>query len=116
VLKIRHVVLNINHLFPFASLLVQLVRGLSCSPPRTGSVMVGLGRLGVWLGWLAGTAAGFSCSPGNLAVYRLELRTFWSEERFPKQYPQWRPPPQWSKTIGETIIISCSRLVFAAVQ
>jgi hypothetical protein len=67
--------------------------------------MVGLGRLGVWLGWLAGTAAGFPCSPGNLAVYRLELRTFWSEERFPKQYPQWRPPPQWSKTIGETIYI-----------
>jgi hypothetical protein len=78
--------------------------------------MVGLGRLGVWLGWLAGTAAGFPCSPGNLAVYRLELRTFWSEGRFPKQYPQWRPPPQWSKTIGETIIISCSRLVIAAVQ
>ena len=21
---------------------------------------------------------------------------------FPKQYPQWRPPPQWSRTIGLT--------------
>lgn len=63
--------------------------------------MLGFGAT-VWFGWLTALAgtAGFPCSPGNLAVYRLELRTFWSEERFPKQYPQWRPPAQWSKTIG----------------
>jgi hypothetical protein len=63
--------------------------------------MVGFGAL-VWFGWaLVAAVMGFPCSPGNLAVYRLELRTFWSEERFPKQYPQWRPSAQWSKTIGE---------------
>ena len=28
------------------------------------------------------------------------LETHWSEKMFPKQYPQWRPPAQWSKTIG----------------
>jgi len=41
-----------------------------------------------------------SCPPDMLAVYSLALRTEWSEDRFPKQYPQWRPPAQWSKTIG----------------
>ena len=51
---------------------------------------------------LVAGVAGFPCSPGNLAVYRLELRTFWSEDKFPKQYPQWRPSAQWSRTIGKT--------------
>jgi hypothetical protein len=35
-----------------------------------------------------------------LAVYRLSLVTNWSEAAFPRQYPQWRPPAQWSKTLG----------------
>ena len=43
-----------------------------------------------------------SCPRDILAVYKIRLETFWSEERFPKQYPQWRPPAQWSKTIGFT--------------
>ena len=42
-----------------------------------------------------------TCPQDRLAVYRLSLETWWSEEVFPKQYPQWRPPAQWSKTIGE---------------
>merc|ERR1711936_332796 len=41
-----------------------------------------------------------SCSPDKLAVYRMSLSTHWSEDSFPKHYPQWRPPAQWSKTIG----------------
>jgi len=41
-----------------------------------------------------------SCSPDTLAVYKLVLETHWNEKMFPKQYPQWRPPAQWSKTIG----------------
>merc|ERR1719384_1002168 len=41
-----------------------------------------------------------SCPPDMLAVYSLALRTEWAEDRFPKQYPQWRPSAQWSKTIG----------------
>jgi len=43
-----------------------------------------------------------SCPRDILAVYKIRLETFWSEERFPKQYPQWRPPAQWSKTVGFT--------------
>lgn len=41
-----------------------------------------------------------SCSSESLAVYRLSIRTFWDEDQFPKQYPEWRPPAQWSKSIG----------------
>ena len=54
------------------------------------------------LPWVAAT----SCPPGMLAVYRLSLATEWSEEKFPKQYPQWRPPAQWSKTVGQCSDIS----------
>ena len=42
-----------------------------------------------------------SCSSEWLAVYRLSIRTFWDEDQFPKQYPEWRPPAQWSKSIGK---------------
>merc|ERR1719268_540352 len=41
-----------------------------------------------------------SCPSDLLVVYRLELKTFWYEQTFPKQYPQWRPHAHWSKTIG----------------
>jgi len=41
-----------------------------------------------------------SCPSDLLVVYRLELKTFWDEQTFPKQYPQWRPHAHWSKTIG----------------
>merc|ERR1711892_1197844 len=48
------------------------------------------------------TACQPTCSAESLAVYKLVLETHWSEEMFPKQYPQWRPPAQWSKSIGYT--------------
>ena len=41
-----------------------------------------------------------TCPKGMLVVYRLSLRTQWEEKIFPKQFPQWRPAAQWSKTIG----------------
>jgi len=41
-----------------------------------------------------------SCPPGLLVVYRLSLSTNWDEKTFPKQFPQWRPNAQWSKTVG----------------
>ena len=50
-----------------------------------------------------------SCPRDMLAVYKIRLETFWSEERFPKQYPQWRPPAQWSKTVGKFFILVSSR-------
>ena len=44
-----------------------------------------------------------SCPRDILAVYKIRLETFWTEESFPKQYPQWRPPAQWSKTVGGSL-------------
>jgi len=42
-----------------------------------------------------------ACDPNKLTVYRVYLNTMWSREVFPKQYPEWRPPAQWSKMIGK---------------
>ena len=37
---------------------------------------------------------------GRLAQYRVVLKTFWSQQRFPKHYPEWAPSAEWSKMIG----------------
>lgn len=42
------------------------------------------------------------CSADKLIVYRMVLHTFWTSSRFPKHYPQWRPPAQWSTLIGRS--------------
>lgn len=47
-------------------------------------------------------AAESSCSEGSLARYRVTFNGEWSEQRFPNQYPQFRPHAQWSKMIGRT--------------
>lgn len=44
------------------------------------------------------------CSADKLIIYKLVLHTFWTSSRFPKHYPQWRPPAQWSKLIGRWFI------------
>lgn len=41
------------------------------------------------------------CQPDKLTVYKVVLHTFWSRETFPKHYPDWRPPAQWSKVFGK---------------
>ena len=41
------------------------------------------------------------CQPDKLTVYKVVLQTFWTRDQFPKHYPDWRPPAQWSKLIGE---------------
>ncbi|KAJ1525748.1 hypothetical protein ONE63_008956 [Megalurothrips usitatus] len=46
-------------------------------------------------------ADGNACQPDKLTVYKMVMHTFWSRDRFPKHYPDWRPPAQWSKVIGE---------------
>lgn len=43
-----------------------------------------------------------SCQPDKLTVYKMVMHTFWSRDRFPKHYPDWRPPAQWSKVIGKS--------------
>lgn len=42
-----------------------------------------------------------SCNTDRLAVYKVVLHTYWTRELFPKHYPDWRPPAQWTKTFGE---------------
>jgi len=42
------------------------------------------------------------CHDGSLSVYNVKIETFWTKEKFPKQYPLWRPPAQWSRTVGFT--------------
>lgn len=44
---------------------------------------------------------GEPCQPDKLTVYKVVLHTFWSRDKFPKHYPDWRPPAQWSKVFGE---------------
>lgn len=43
-----------------------------------------------------------SCSDRSLARYRVTFTGEWSEQRFPNQYPLFRPNAQWSKMIGRT--------------
>lgn len=40
------------------------------------------------------------CQPDKLTVYKVILHTFWSRDKFPKHYPDWRPSAQWSKVFG----------------
>ena len=53
----------------------------------------------------AGPHSRDACTPGKLVIYKAVVDTFWSKERFPKQYPLWRPPAQFSKFLGE--YLSC---------
>ncbi|XP_052889593.1 spondin-2 [Anopheles moucheti] len=44
-----------------------------------------------------------SCrTTGVLVFYRIKLVTSWSKKLFPKHYPEFRPPPHWSMTFGQT--------------
>ncbi|XP_075975227.1 spondin-1-like [Anticarsia gemmatalis] len=42
------------------------------------------------------------CDVDDVAVYRVKLSMLWSEERFPKDYPQNRPKAQWSQVFGQS--------------
>jgi len=44
---------------------------------------------------------GTDCSAKGPASYILVFTGHWSPQAFPKQYPLFRPPAQWSKLIGE---------------
>lgn len=41
-----------------------------------------------------------ACRQDELTVYKVMMETHWSPRDFPKHYPEWRPPAQWSKLIG----------------
>ena len=44
---------------------------------------------------------GTDCTARGPASYILVFTGHWSPQTFPKQYPMFRPPAQWSKLIGE---------------
>jgi Spondin_N len=37
----------------------------------------------------------------SMAVYKVKFYGNWKRELFPKHFPDWRPPAQWSKTYGK---------------
>ncbi|GFU57476.1 spondin-2 [Trichonephila clavipes] len=49
--------------------------------------------------WSCLTLSDSRCPTDILVMYRMVLHTEWSEEKFPKQYPEWRPPAQWSVVV-----------------
>lgn len=46
---------------------------------------------------------GTECGAKGPASYILVFTGHWSPQAFPKQYPLFRPPAQWSKLIGEKL-------------
>ncbi|CAH1286808.1 unnamed protein product [Chrysodeixis includens] len=48
------------------------------------------------------------CDVNDVAVYKVSLRMLWSEERFPKDYPQNRPKAQWSQVFGQSHSVNFS--------
>lgn len=55
------------------------------------------------LGSVAGQPLGGDpvCTARSLAKYSLTFTGKWSQTAFPKQYPLFRPPAQWSSLLGE---------------
>ena len=41
------------------------------------------------------------CKPKMLAEYELTFIGGWSSTLYPKMYPRYRPPAQWSKLVGK---------------
>ncbi|XP_063363039.1 spondin-1-like [Cydia amplana] len=44
----------------------------------------------------------WACDDDDVATYRLTVRTLWSEEAFPKDYPDNWPKAQWSPVFGQS--------------
>ena len=63
---------------------------------------------GLWQGQVLlvlGDANDMPCESSKLVVYKVTFDTFWDREIFPKQYPEWRPPAQWSKLVGKIVFL-----------
>ncbi|XP_048033009.1 spondin-2b [Megalobrama amblycephala] len=71
-------------------------------------------KVNCWLQWLTVTLALLSevpampfdvdrvCTAPSTAKYRLTFTGHWTQTAFPKHYPLYRPPAQWSPIIGVT--------------
>lgn len=42
------------------------------------------------------------CKETQVVLYNLKFEARWTKEDFPKQYPERRPPAQWSNLIGKS--------------
>jgi len=40
----------------------------------------------------------------KLVLYKISLKTYWSKARFPRHYPEWKPPAQFGKLIGKYLM------------
>ena len=45
---------------------------------------------------------GQDCRVKSLARYNVTFEGLWKRTVFPKQYPLWRPPAQWSAVLGKS--------------
>jgi hypothetical protein len=93
-----YVVRTTSHVLPF--LVILLIVSLATAKPRSTK----RSPPSSFVSTAAATAkerSPFLCDPDKLMVYKVTLATHWSRTLFPKQYPEWRPPAQWSKVIGK---------------
>ncbi|KAG9479496.1 hypothetical protein GDO78_011502 [Eleutherodactylus coqui] len=44
------------------------------------------------------------CTAEEIAKYRIVFTGRWSQTAFPKQYPLYRPPAQWSSLLGKSLL------------
>ncbi|XP_036404676.1 spondin-2a [Megalops cyprinoides] len=72
------------------------------SPGWLHQLLVVLLRLALSCAGPAKPANGTACSARGPASYILVFTGHWSPQTFPKQYPLFRPPAQWSKLIAVT--------------
>lgn len=85
-------------------------------------------KVNCWLQWLTVTLALLSgvpampvdvdrvCMAPSAAKYRLTFTGQWTQTAFPKHYPLYRPPAQWSPIIGEWAdLISKNRVVVTII-
>jgi len=52
------------------------------------------------IGMVITSAWGSSCPLDRLVLYQVTMKAHWSREAFPRHYPEFRPPAQWSKIVG----------------
>ena len=72
-----------------------------CAPWWAVGVCVLMCSAGVQGAATSSPAPPSSCPPEELTGYSVAMSAHWSPRDFPKHYPEWRPPAQWSKLIGE---------------
>ncbi|CAG01211.1 unnamed protein product, partial [Tetraodon nigroviridis] len=58
---------------------------------------------------------GSECTARGPASYLLVFTGHWSPQAFPKQYPLFRPPAQWSKLMA-LVLVPCQAMMSCLLQ